>query len=303
MTNMTETHHGRLIGASLGPGDPGLITRRAWAVLSTPARWIDPVRQPQEDSYALEILRRAGVTIPQDAEPLPFPMTRNPQLLAKDWAHAASRSVELLSEGHDLVFPVEGDASTYATFGHLARAVRELVPEIEVEVVPGVSSFAAAAARVGEPLANEDDTLAVLPASYGVDVIDRPLDELDTLVLLKVKPMLDEALARAGATHADVAAVASIDLKADEPGLEELAAAQGWHILFEPATRLASVTVPNPSQTVRRYTGTASVAEAAALLASGVPGSPGTGRLLLEKHRVRGPDGHHATVSVARMRT
>jgi cobalamin biosynthesis protein CbiG len=111
---------------------------------------------------------------------------------------------------------------------------------------------------------------------------------------------LDEALAQAGATYADVAAVASIDLKADEPGLLALAADQGWQVRFEPASRLAEVTVPNPSETVCRHTGTPSVAEAAALLASGPGGRSDAGRLLVEKHRVRGPDGRQATVYVAR---
>jgi len=61
--------------------------------------------------------------------------------------------------------------------------------------------------------------------------------------------------------------------------------------------------VPNPSETVRRHTRTPSVSEAAALLASGVSSSSGSesGCLLVEKHRVRGPDGRHATVSLARM--
>jgi precorrin-2/cobalt-factor-2 C20-methyltransferase len=191
---MSETRHSRLIGASLGPGDPELITRRAWTVLHSPARWVYPVRQAQVDSYALDIVRRAGVAIPEDAEPLLFPMTHNPQLLAHAWTNAATRCVDLLAQDRDLVFLVEGDASTYATFGHLARAVREMEPAIEVEVIPGVSSFAAAAARIAAPLADEDDTLAVLPAAYGVTVLDHLLDEFDTLVLLKIKPMLDEVL-------------------------------------------------------------------------------------------------------------
>lgn len=122
-------------------------------------------------------------------------MTRDPVALAKAWARAATRTVALLQEGRDLVFLVEGDASTFSTFGHLARVVRELAPDVEVETIPGVSSFAAAAAATGLTLAEEDETFAVIPAAYGVPVIDRLLDEFDTLVLLKVKPLLDEVLA------------------------------------------------------------------------------------------------------------
>ncbi|HRP94978.1 MAG TPA: cobalamin biosynthesis protein [Rhodocyclaceae bacterium] len=110
-----------------------------------------------------------------------------------------------------------------------------------------------------------------------------------------------EALAQAGAGLADVAAVASIDLKADEPGLVQLAARRSWRIVFYPAAALAAVPVPNPSETVRRYTGTRSVAEAAALLAAGTSLGADPGALLVEKHRRRGPDGRNATVSIARM--
>ncbi len=106
-----------------------------------------------------------------------------------------------------------------------------------------------------------------------------------------------EALAACGACWAQVAAVASIDLKADEPGLADLARAQGWKIRFYGAPELAVVPVPNPSETVRKYTGTPSVSEAAALLAAGADASC----LLIEKHKLRGPDGRNATVSIARI--
>ena len=186
--------YGKLIGASLGPGDPQLITRRSWAILQSDARWLYPVKKAEECSYALSIVERGGLAIPADAEELVFPMTRDADILLKAWANAAKRTVELLAEGRDLVFLVEGDASTFATFGHLARVVRELVPEIEVETIPGVSSFAAAAASAEITLAEEDETLAVIPAAYGIGVIDHLLDEFDTLILLKVKPMMDEVL-------------------------------------------------------------------------------------------------------------
>ena len=190
---MTTTY-GKLIGASLGPGDPELITRRSWATLHSDARWLYPVKKAEEKSYALSIVERGGIAVPLDAVELVFPMTRDAEILTRAWANAAVQTVKLLAEGRDLAFLVEGDASTFATFRHLARVVRDLAPEVEVETIPGVSSFAAAAATANISLAEEDDTLAIIPAAYGVSVIDHLLDEFDTLVLLKVKPLLDEVL-------------------------------------------------------------------------------------------------------------
>ena len=108
---------------------------------------------------------------------------------------------------------------------------------------------------------------------------------------------VEQALVACGAAIADVAAVASIDLKADEAGLLEFARQHGWTIRFYAAAELAAVAVPNPSETVRKYTGTPSVSEAAALLAGAVDKT----QLIIEKHRLRGPDGRNATVSIARM--
>ena len=188
------TRYGKLIGASLGPGDPELITRRSWAVLQSGARWLYPVKKAEESSYALSIVERGGIAVPAGAEELVFPMARDPEVLLKAWAAAAVRTVELLAEGRDLVFLVEGDASTFATFGHLARVVRELAPEVDVETIPGVSSFAAAAAAAGVSLAEEDETLAIIPAAYGVGVIDHLLDGFVTLVVLKGKALVNEGL-------------------------------------------------------------------------------------------------------------
>jgi cobalt-precorrin 5A hydrolase len=108
---------------------------------------------------------------------------------------------------------------------------------------------------------------------------------------------VDAALEQAGVIASDVCAVASIDLKADEPGLLDIAAVRGWHIRFYPAAELARVVVPNPSEVVRKYAGTPSVSEAAALLAAATDMS----QLLVEKYKLRGPDGRNATISIARI--
>jgi len=106
-----------------------------------------------------------------------------------------------------------------------------------------------------------------------------------------------QALTACGLTHATVDRVASIDLKSDETGLLTVVAWNNWPVQFFSAEALARVSVPNPSETVRRHTGTPSVAEAAALLAAGATAEA----LLIEKHRLRGPDGRNATISIARI--
>lgn len=116
--------------------------------------------------------------------------------------------------------------------------------------------------------------------------------------LASLERAVDEALAMAGLQRGQVTGVGSITLKADEPGLLALAAQAGWPLHFYPATQLAEVVVPHPSETVRRHTGTPSVSEAAALLAAG---TTETSALWVEKHRLRGDDGRNATVSVARV--
>jgi len=116
--------------------------------------------------------------------------------------------------------------------------------------------------------------------------------------LATVRSAVEVALALANAAPEQVVAVASITLKMDEAALLALAQEHDWPLHFFPPEQLAAVAVPNPSETVRRYTGTPSVSEAAALLAAG----PGTSMaaLVVEKYKHRGEDGRNATVSIAR---
>jgi precorrin-2/cobalt-factor-2 C20-methyltransferase len=194
---MTDTSHtvGTLHGVSLGPGDPGLITRAAWSALQRrDAVWVYPVRSGKTPSYALDIVQRADLRPPETHTPLTFPMTHDGEKLARAWLKAAHTVLPWLQAGRDVLFLVEGDASTYATFGHLARTVRGLDERVPVRVTAGVNSFTAACADLGLPLAEQDDTVAIVPAAYGVGAVDRLLPEFDTLVLMKVKPLIDQLL-------------------------------------------------------------------------------------------------------------
>lgn len=108
---------------------------------------------------------------------------------------------------------------------------------------------------------------------------------------------IDEALAVLGVDVRQVARLASIDLKADEAAMQAVSEHFGLPVQFYAAVELATVPVPNPSETVRRHTGTPSVSEAAALRVAGVDMT----QLVVEKYKKRGADGRNATVSVARL--
>jgi cobalamin biosynthesis protein CbiG len=75
-----------------------------------------------------------------------------------------------------------------------------------------------------------------------------------------------DAVLPAGA--ADVR-LATLDARAAEPGIAAAAAGRGWALVGHPAAELAAVPVPSPSSRVAAAVGTASVAEAAALLGGG----------------------------------
>lgn len=103
----------------------------------------------------------------------------------------------------------------------------------------------------------------------------------------EVGRLIDRALAEAGLSPSAVHTAATVDLKADEAGINDACAARGWPIVHLPADELAAIEVPNPSAVVRATVGTPSVAEAAALHLGG--------ELLVPKQRSA-----MATVAVAR---
>ncbi|MEU7803496.1 precorrin-3B C(17)-methyltransferase [Micromonospora arborensis] len=109
----------------------------------------------------------------------------------------------------------------------------------------------------------------------------------------EVTELLHWVLAEAGLSPASLRCLASADVKADEAGILSTADAIGVPLVTWPATRLATVDVPHPSEVVRAAVGTPSVAEAAALL--GPAGRPGDATLLVGKTATA-----MATVAVAR---
>jgi cobalt-precorrin 5A hydrolase/precorrin-3B C17-methyltransferase len=110
----------------------------------------------------------------------------------------------------------------------------------------------------------------------------------------EIAELIAKALAEAGVVAGSVRALATVDLKADEPGIVETARRNGWPLVTYPAETLAGVEVPNPSEIVNNAVGTPSVAEAAALTAAREAGR--AAELIAPKRA-----GAMSTVAVARL--
>lgn len=184
---MNTRSKGVLVGVSLGPGDPELLTRAAWNALETAQCWAWPVVRKGAESYAFSILKRTSLTPPEIQLPLVFPMTQDRSTLTDHWQVAARAIIELLNRGIDCHFLVEGDASFYATFRHLEWAVREMDPNMISRVIPGVASPLAAAGLSGRALCDGDERVAVIPATVGMAAIAEALDHFEVIVLMKVR--------------------------------------------------------------------------------------------------------------------
>jgi precorrin-2/cobalt-factor-2 C20-methyltransferase len=192
---------GTLYGVGLGPGDPELLTLKAWRVLRTVAAIFHPACGGKVGGFALDILQRAcerwraegddGPALLERCRPLAIAMVGGASAERPHWAAAAEAVAAVLQNGQDAAFITEGDPLLYSTFIHLRLALAQRFPQARVEIVPGVSSIAAAAARAAFPLAIGEERIAVLPATYDPEVLERLLDDADTVVLLKVNRVLD----------------------------------------------------------------------------------------------------------------
>ncbi len=195
---MTDTAHstayGRLYGVGVGPGDPELLTLKALRVIQKVPVLCVPQSETRQESYALGIVREFLDPAKQEVLRVPFP-TDDAAGAAAAWLGCASTIADRLLKGQDVAFLTEGDPMLYSTFAYVLAGIREQHPDLQAEIVPGVSSVMAAAAAAGVPLGSNGQRLAILPAVYGIDDLSEAIANYGTIVLMKVSRTLIKAVA------------------------------------------------------------------------------------------------------------
>jgi precorrin-2/cobalt-factor-2 C20-methyltransferase len=187
---------GKLYGVGIGPGAPDLLTLRALDVMRRAPVLALPRSNDHGASMAWRIIKPVlGEVAGQERLFLTFPMAKDPARLQPAWARAFEAIGERLERGLDVAFATEGDPSLFSTFIYLAEEAPRRWPGVEVEVVPGVSSIAAVPAVTGVPLADGQERIAIVPATYGLADLDALLAQFDTVVLMKIGPEMPRIIA------------------------------------------------------------------------------------------------------------
>ena len=190
---LSNTGCGRLYGIGVGPGDPELLTLKAHRILQQVPLVCVPQATTSRDSFALEIVRQFLNPDAQEVMRIRFP-TNNEKGAGEVWRRAACQIAERLKGGQDAAFITEGDPMLYSTFSYVLQSIQTDYPTIPVEIVPGVSSMMAAAASAKAPLVTHGQSLAVLPAAYGLSGLREAIANHDTVVLMKVNRAMVRAL-------------------------------------------------------------------------------------------------------------
>lgn len=177
---------GKLYGVSVGPGDPELLTLRAARVL----REVDCVAAPDlGGSSARTALNIVGEFIQgKQLIDCASPMTSDKRETGLAYDAIADTVSALLDQGKSVAFVTLGDASVYSSWSYLNERMK--ARGYEVEVVPGVTSFNAAAARLGESLCERSELLTVVPGSS--KEVGRALQTEGTKVFMKSGKRLGE---------------------------------------------------------------------------------------------------------------
>ena len=175
--------------AGVGPGDPSLLTLAAVDAIQESTVVSYPVSTIGGDSLAEKIASK-WITKDKKKLPLHFPMVDDQNALKSAWRVAGNELMKMVDKGERVVFLAQGDISLFSTGSYLSKELEKYHPECVVKLIPGVTSFSAAAAKSRLPLAFQEEELLVLPVPDSYEELKSILSDAASkkrvVVLLKL---------------------------------------------------------------------------------------------------------------------
>jgi precorrin-2/cobalt-factor-2 C20-methyltransferase len=189
---MSRTY-GQFWGIGVGPGPRGLLPVAAAEVLSHVAVIYLPRARSAELSIARQCL--GGLLIQESRlREIEFTMDPDRSVLREHYAELAEEIAVELEKGQDVAYLTLGDPMTYSTYGYTLAALQDRLPALRAGTIPGVTSFAAAAAAMSWPLGEGKERILILPCPDDPEALLRDIESHDVVVLMKIGKRLPMVL-------------------------------------------------------------------------------------------------------------
>lgn len=192
------TNTGKLYVIGIGPGDPELLTLKAVRILRDVPCICVPKGKEDGSSLALSIVEKTLNLEGKEIIWAYFPMKKTKASeyrseIDTEWQKTISAILGRINKGMNVAFITLGDPGIYSTFFYLYDRLLELNPNLDIKIIPGVSSINAASARAKMSLGLADERIAILPANYVVH-LKETLQQFDTVILMKVSMVFGDIL-------------------------------------------------------------------------------------------------------------
>ncbi|MGV8981110.1 precorrin-2 C(20)-methyltransferase [Clostridium sp.] len=163
----------KIYGIGVGPGDCELITLKGYNLI----RSCDYVFVPSSKGHSLAGKIVSDYIVDKKVIELEFPMGEDNE---ERYINAANKINEILGDNEVGVFLTLGDPMTYSTYLYLMCQLKKI--ELDVETIPGITSFNAVAARLSLPLTLRDESFYLADGMLDEEILKR----VDTVCVLKI---------------------------------------------------------------------------------------------------------------------
>ena len=176
--------HSKLYCIGCGLGDPDLLTLKAINIIKNADIIYAPTAREGKPSVALSIVEKF---ISKDTEirQLIFPMIKDFSKLKENWKNNAIEITNSIRNGKRTIYLTVGDPSLYSTWIYIYKELIDKHKDIEVEIVPGITSIFSFSAEIKTPIGEGEEIIGIVPACYDLERLKIAAKCCDTLVFLK----------------------------------------------------------------------------------------------------------------------